>query len=167
MPSPTTPMPDVLSALHQLEFDYRDGEGIDFEPFAEFLSEAETQDWIQAWTGNKTLMGKEYRVFGQDGSGGYVRPQSDLLAQPIVFFGSEGDLGVVAANFSDYLWVLAAGQGPFEVVVFEAREARPHPEFTAFAQQHATPPQRSLSEIVIQAQAEFPDFASGVQALCG
>jgi hypothetical protein len=100
--------PPLLAELHKLEFDYADGEGIDFEPYTEFLSAEDTKSWIQAWTGNNSLEGHEYRIFGQDGSGGYaalwcVRAEQAILEQPIVFFGSEGDLGIVASNFADYL----------------------------------------------------------------
>ncbi|WP_206074292.1 hypothetical protein [Marinobacter fuscus] len=42
--------PDVLKKLHELEFNYLDGEGIDFEPYTEFLSEEETNEWLSAWT---------------------------------------------------------------------------------------------------------------------
>ena len=30
--------PNLLTELHQLEFDYADGEGIDFEPYQTFMS---------------------------------------------------------------------------------------------------------------------------------
>ena len=35
-------MPPVIAQLHQLKFDYASGEGIDFEPYHDFLSAAET-----------------------------------------------------------------------------------------------------------------------------
>ncbi len=92
--------PTLLMQLHQLEFDYDDGEGIDFEPYHEFQPAKDTADWIKAWTGNHELTAAEYRIFGQDGSGGYaafwlVRDGKPILEQPIVFFGSEGEAGVV------------------------------------------------------------------------
>ena len=88
--------PTLLMQLHQLEFDYDDGEGIDFEPYHEFQPAKDTADWIKAWTGNHELTAAEYRIFGQDGSGGYaafwlVRDGKPILEQPIVFFGSEGE----------------------------------------------------------------------------
>jgi hypothetical protein len=43
--------PTLLIQLHQLEFDYDDGNGIDFEPYQEFQSAKDTGDWIKAWTG--------------------------------------------------------------------------------------------------------------------
>lgn len=40
-----------------------------------------------------------------------------LFEQPVVFFGAEGELGIVAANLSDYLWLLAAGDRVWNVRV--------------------------------------------------
>jgi hypothetical protein len=164
-------MPPLLKELHQIEFDYADGEGVDFEPYSEFLSEKETRAWIQAWTGNKQLDGAEYRVFGQDGTGGYaafwcVRPDGGLLDQPIVFFGSEGELGVVAADFADYLWLLAGGLGPYEAVAYPEIEREANPSFIAFARRYATSAQRKPREVLANAQREFPAFVEGVQAAC-
>ena len=164
-------MPAILQELHQLPFNYADGEGIDFEPFPEFQSAAETRDWIQAWTGNKSIDGVEYRVFGQDGTGGYaafwlVRAEANLLEQPIVFFGSEGDLGVVACTFADYLWLLAGGFGSFEAITYKDSIRSANPEFTVFATVHAAASKATPGEILSKAQAEFPAFAADIQALC-
>jgi hypothetical protein len=79
--------PELLTRLHAIKIDYADGDGIDFEPFDEFYSKEETAEWIKAWTGNLSLDGNEYLIFGQDGSGGYaalwcVRDSKDLLEQP-------------------------------------------------------------------------------------
>lgn len=97
-------LPELLKQLHCIEIDYVDEDGIEFDPFDSFLSESDTSKWIKAWTGNEQLDGNEYLVFGQDGTGGYaafwcVRETGDLLNQPIVFFGSEGELSVVAQSF--------------------------------------------------------------------
>ena len=72
--------PTLLMQLHQLEFDYDDGDGIDFKPYQEFQSAKDTGDWIKAWTGNHDLRGSEYRIFGQDGSGGCRHAQDDYHA---------------------------------------------------------------------------------------
>jgi hypothetical protein len=63
---------------------------MDFEPYDSFQSAEENADWIHAWTGNQTLDGAEYRIFGQDGTGGLAaiwiaRAGAPLLDQPIVF----------------------------------------------------------------------------------
>ena len=164
-------LPATLEALHRLKFDYAGGEGIDFEPYSEFLSPEKTKSWIRAWTGNKQIDGAEFRIFGQDGTGGYaafwlVRPDKSLPDQPIVFLGSEGDLGIVASNLDEYLWLLAGGIGPFEAVSFHGLDRPASPIFTAFAEQHAISPRLGPWQVVSRAQAEFPSFAEGVRALC-
>ena len=164
-------MPAVMKELHRLEFDYADGEGIDFEPYEEFLSEEETQSWIRVWTGNPSLEGKEYLVFGQDGTGGYAafwcaRADAAILDQPIVFFGSEGELGVLASNFADYLWILAGGFGPFEILAFPETIRTANSEFNAFAAKHAAASKKSPFEAFSNARAEFPKFDENVRALC-
>ena len=163
--------PPALAAVAEVEFDYDDGEGIDFEPYDAFDSPEETTDWIRHWTGNHELDGDAYRVFGQDGTGGLaalwcVRPGRPLAAQPVVFLGSEGERGVVAGNLSDFLWVLADGLGPMEVIEDEQREARPNPTLAELAERHATTPRRTAREIIAEAQAEFPAFSEDLDELC-
>jgi hypothetical protein len=155
--------PTLLMQLHQLEFDYDDGNGIDFEPYQEFQSAKDTGDWIKAWTGNHDLTGSEYRIFGQDGSGGYaafwlVRDAKPILEQPIVFFGSEGEAGVVARDFYDYLWLLAAGIGPCEAVIGAEDEREPIAHFVAFAGKYAAAQRKTATEVLTAAHSEFPDF---------
>jgi hypothetical protein len=164
-------MPPVLRDLNRMEFDYAGGAGIDFEPYSEFLSEADTRKWIRAWTGNPSLAGEEYRVFGQDGTGGYaafwcVRPGAPVLQQPIVFFGSEGAVGVLASHFADYLWLLAGGFGPFEALTYSESERPPNQPFTAFARLHSGETQKSASEVLSKARAEFPEFEEGIRSAC-
>ncbi|CAM5688043.1 SMI1/KNR4 family protein OS=Streptomyces canus OX=58343 GN=AQI96_38090 PE=4 SV=1 [Streptomyces canus] len=163
--------PPALADVARVEFDYDDGEGVDFEPYDAFDSAEETTDWLRHWTGNHQLDGDAYRVFGQDGTVGLaalwcVRPGQPLVEQPVVFLGSEGERGVVAANLSDFLWVLADGLGPLEVVDFEQYEGRPSATLTALAERHATTPRRTTRDIVTTAQAEFPTFSEDIDALC-
>ena len=91
-------LPALLAAAHELDFDYADGQGYDFEPYEVFLPPDETQEWFRAWTGNDEADGSCFRVFGQDGTGGYAAiwttlPNAGLEEQPIVFLGSEGESG--------------------------------------------------------------------------
>ncbi|NUP38547.1 MAG: SMI1/KNR4 family protein [Streptomyces sp.] len=163
--------PPALAAVAEVEFDYDDGEGIDFEPYGAFDPAEETTDWIRHWTGNHALDGDAYRVFGQDGTGGLaalwcVRPGRPLAEQPVVFLGSEGERGVIAGNLSDFLWVLADGLGPMEVIEHDQREARPNPAVAELAQRHATTARRTAREIVAEAQAEFPSFSEDLDELC-
>ena len=157
--------------MSKLEFDYLDGEGIDFEPYQKFLSKEEADDWLKAWTGNQSVNADAYRVFGQDGTGGLaaiwnVRTGKPLLEQPIVFFGSEGQLGVVASCFSDYVWLLAQGVGPFEAIAYGAELGREHSIFEKFARKHAPESERPAGEILGAAKSEFPGFEDEIRGLC-
>jgi hypothetical protein len=161
--------PALLKELHQLEFDYADGDGMDFEPYDQFHPAEENADWIRCWTGNPELTGEEYRIFGQDGTGGYaafwlVRHGKSILEQPIVFFDSEGDLGVVARNFQDYLWLLAGGVGPYEAI--HGYKRGPVERFTEFAMKHAASAKKTPGDVLAAARAEFPKFEEDVRALC-
>ena len=163
--------PDLLKLFHAIKIDYDDGNGIDFEPFDCFFTETETADWIKAWTGNDTLNGHEYLIFGQDGSGGYVafwhvRDTEDLLQQPIVFFGSEGTAGVIAQNFDSYIRLFANGVGPYEAIENPGFMASNAEEFIAFAEAHSASSKSSVAEIVERAKAEFPYFEKNIDDLC-
>jgi hypothetical protein len=80
--------------------------------------------------------------------------------------GSEGECGVVAANLSDFLWVLADGFGPMEAALYEEREARQDTFLAALAERHATTPRRPAREIITEAQGEFATFAEDLDKLC-
>jgi hypothetical protein len=166
-------MPAPLSETHEVGFDYRDGAGIDFEPYTQFLSTAETAQWWQAWTGNPSLDGAEFRVFGQDGSGGMaafwlVRAGEPVARQPVVFLGSEGEAGVVAQDLDAYLWLLADGFGPYEATVYPRHEHQPRPDarLTRIAQRYAPSKRQSAVELIADVRAEFPDFEEVIDSLC-
>lgn len=164
-------MPEVLRELLALEFDYAEGNGMDFEPYSAFLPEADTRSWIQAWTGNTELSGEEYLIFGQDGTGGYAaiwctRVGKELLDQPIVFLGSEGEMGVVAQDFSSFLWLLAGGFGPLEAVMYPGEKREPDATFTEFAERHAGNARIQPDDVLANARREFPTFEADVRASC-
>jgi hypothetical protein len=163
--------PRPIAQLHELEFDYADGDGIDFKPYDEFQSASRNARWIRAWTGNQDLDAAEYRIFGQDGTGGragfwLVHDGKDILSQPIVFFGSEGALGVIACDFADYLWLLADGVGPMEAVENGAVRSKPNDAFAEFAQAHAPNARKSAAEVLARAKRSFPTFVDDIRALC-
>ncbi|KUO06840.1 hypothetical protein [Streptomyces sp. DSM 15324] len=163
--------PPALAEVATADFPYDDGDGFDFEPYDVFDSAEETTDWIRDWTGNPELDGAAYRVFGQDGTGGLaalwcVRPGLPLGEQPVVFLGSEGEVGVVAGNLSDFLWVLADGYGPMEAALYPDRDVRPQPELAELAARHATTPRRPARAVIEEAKAEFPTFEDDLSALC-
>ena len=154
-------------------FDYDDGDGVDFEPFPAFLSAGETTDWFRAWTGNDGLNGDDFRMFGQDGTGGYAalwlaRPDAALTGQPVVFLGSEGETGVVASDAADFLWLLADGLGPCEAADPQerGRAPRPNPELTSVAEKFAPGRNRSAATVIALAAQEFPGFDDTIAELC-
>lgn len=172
MPGDDRRFPAALAEVARFEFDYGDeGEGVDFEPYEAFVSAGETTDWLRHWTGNHELDGDAYRVFGQDGSGGLaavwcVRPGQPLDRQPVVFMGSEGEVGLVAGDLSGFLWVLADGFGPREAALYAERAARPDAALAEMAGRHATAPRRPALEIVAEARAEFASFEEDLDGLC-
>jgi hypothetical protein len=138
-------------------------QAVDFEPFEEFLDPEDTTDWFQSWTANPDVDGDQFRVFGQNGAGGYaafwlVREDATLAEQPIVFLGPEGEAGVVACDLASFLWLIADGSGPYEAVEHPTRRNRPHPEFTAIAEKHAGADRMTAREVIAAARDEFPDF---------
>lgn len=169
--SPSKEFPAVLSRLHLLDFDYADGEGIDFEPYASFMSGEDCSRWFRAWTGNDEADGDRFLIFGQDGTGGYAafwshEHPASLLDRPIVFLGSEGAVGVVAKNLDDYLWLLASGHGPLEAVEYPDDDRAANAVFTAFAEEHAKSSKRTVSTLLSEAHAAYPGFTDWVRAQC-
>ncbi|MGW3313938.1 SMI1/KNR4 family protein [Streptomyces sp. NPDC001073] len=165
--------PEALAAALVLPFEYNGGDGVDFEPFPAFQSAEETTDWFRAWTGNAELSGDDFRVFGQDGSGGYpafwlIRQHSPLVDQPVVFPGSEGETGVVACDLGAFLWLLAGGFGPWEAASSYEPDwtQSPNRELVAVAERFAADRQQSAAAVIEQATREFPDFDDTIMALC-
>ncbi|OAL80388.1 hypothetical protein AY606_15590 [Acinetobacter sp. SFB] len=165
-----TKFPNLLTELHQLEFDYADGDGIDFEPYQTFMSKNEASQWLKAWTGNGQADADSLLVFGQDGTGGYaafwmVNPDKEILDQPIVFLGSEGKIGVVAKDFNDYLWLLAQNHGPLESIEYPEDTSKVNNEFLNFAKQNSKSISRPVSEILSDAQNSNPNFKGWIEGL--
>ncbi|MEH6373213.1 SMI1/KNR4 family protein [Streptomyces sp. KLMMK] len=165
--------PAALAAAMAVPFEYADGDGVNFEPFEAFLSAEETTDWFRAWTRNRELDGARFRVFGQDGSGGYaafwlIRPGRTLADQPVVFLGSEGETGVVARDLGDFLWLLAGGFGPWEAATSYEPDwlPRPNRDLTAIAERFAPGRRRSAATVIELATQEFPEFDDTIMALC-
>ena len=166
-----TEFPDILRELLEHEFEYREDGGIDFEPYEAFQDAAENADWIRAWTGNQELDAAEYRFFGADGTGGMagfwlVREGADLLDQPIVFFGSEGEVGMVAYDFADFCWLLADGVGPLEAVEYGADDPTPEDAFVEFATKHVPDAKKSGADVLKRANEAFPTFQDDFMKLC-
>jgi hypothetical protein len=166
-----TSLPPLLSELHQLDAFSGVGDEIDFEPYRAFLSAEENDSWFKAWTGNPAVDGAEFRVFGQDGTGGYAalwltQPAKDLEHQPVVFLGSEGERGVVAVNLHEYLWLLAGGVGPYEAVGNPGLVLEPKPQIIDFARSRSKVAELSASEVLTRAQSAYPTFSQYIDSKC-
>ncbi|GIJ08469.1 hypothetical protein Van01_16830 [Micromonospora andamanensis] len=166
-------MPVPLSEAHGVGFDYRNGAGVDFEPYPHFLEGHETAEWWRAWTGNAEVDGSEFRVFGQDGTGGLaafwlVRSGEPIEQQPVVFLGSEGQTGVVAQNLWAYLWLLADGFGPWEATEYPDHEHEPRPDtrLSEIAERWAPAHRLSADEVISAAREEFPRFDELIDSMC-
>ncbi|WP_176732554.1 SMI1/KNR4 family protein [Streptomyces sp. MnatMP-M17] len=160
----------ALAAVADVPFHYAE-DAADFEPFPAFLSAEETTEWLRAWTRNGEVDGDEFRVFGQDGTGGYAaiwltRPDRPLADQPVVFLGSEGEAGVIAADLAGFLWLLADGLGPREAVDSPGQKLCPDAALSAIAERFAPGFRRPASAVIDAAAREFPDFEATVVALC-
>lgn len=144
-------MPDALAELLSADW----GE-IDFQPRTEFMSPDEASECLVAWQHREDFDSSPFLVFGADGSGGLaaiwrVDPAGALLDQPIVQLDVEHEDYVVAVDFSEFLWLVAAGIGPFEANDDYAHP--PSPAIQALAQKHAPNVTRRGFEIVEHAQA--------------
>ncbi len=133
----------AMREAHELGF-FEDQDGHDFQPEELFESSAETTEWWHAWTGNPASGPAPFRVFGHDGSGGAVAFWARASGEPIenqaiVFLGSEGELCVISRNLNDYLWLLAHGAGPLEVVDGIHRTPEQVPALVALAHRHLVP----------------------------
>lgn len=167
--------PAPLAAAMAVRLDCIGEDGVDFEPFEAFLTADETTDWLRSWTGNRELHGQDFRVFGQDGTGGSVafwliRPGQPLVEQPVIFLGSEGETGVVASNLGAFLWLLADGYGPWEAATSSDPEpdwvAHPNRELAGIAEQFAPHHRAPAATVIEQATREFSGFDDSMMALC-
>lgn len=167
--------PAALAAAMAVRLECIGEDGVDFEPYESFLTADETTEWFRAWTGNSELSGDDFRVFGQDGTGGIaafwlVRPGRELVEQPVVFLGSEGETGVVARDLGAFLWLLADGLGPWEAATSygpePARAPQASRDLAAIAERFAPDCRASATAIIAQAAQEFADFDDTIMKLC-
>ncbi|GHC78846.1 hypothetical protein GCM10007079_16470 [Nocardiopsis terrae] len=145
---------------------------MDFEMYEAFEHPDETAWWYRLWTGNEEVDGSEFRFFGMEGSGGYtglwlVREGRPLTEQPVVFLGSEGELAVMATDLGAFLWLVAQGHGPDEVMGWsDDGPCEPDPDALQVARRHAPDACRDPEEILGRAREEFPDFQGYIDAQC-
>lgn len=179
----TEPVPDdlalpaALAEVFAIGFSWKwegktnTAHGCDFEPFDAFDDPEHTAWWFRLWTGNPEADGSDFRFFGKTGAGDYagfwlMRPEAPVTGQPVVYLGSEGQLGIVARDLGDLLWLFAAGYGPAEAAGDRGTVLEPSEAFTAIAQRYAPGRERPAAQIIAAAQAEFPRLSDYIDGLC-
>ncbi|MEV5572208.1 hypothetical protein AB0L06_19355 [Spirillospora sp. NPDC052269] len=165
-PDADEPLPQALQALCV----YQDAPGfgdIDFE-----MLEAFGSGWVKAWTENADSE-REFRVFAINGTGSLVafwlvHEDRPVEQQPVVLLGDEGDVGAVATDLCDLLYLLAAGIGPFEAVMYGLDEdAEPQPGIARIAEAHfGVRGGRTAEAILADAVAEYSDIQDRLDVLC-
>ncbi|HET9657414.1 MAG TPA: hypothetical protein VFP72_18825 [Kineosporiaceae bacterium] len=96
-------------------------------------------------------------------------PRLRTPAARVVFLGSEGETGVVARDFVDYLWLVADGYGPMEAIEYAPTDDEPRrdePEAQALAEKLAGTARKSPAAVLARAQGEFPGFSSWIESMC-
>ncbi len=141
------------------------GENIDLE-----LCEQIEPGMLTAWTGNPDAE-LEFRIFAQDGSGGVVafwlvhagKPYEE---QPIVFLGSEGEVGPIACDLADFLYLLAGGVGPYEAIEYGSTSGKPtFPKIGKLAATLAKRDGRSPLDVLAAAADQYLDIHERIAAL--
>jgi hypothetical protein len=166
-----------LAELAEIGFELKwddetdESSGCDFEPYEQFEAPEETLAWLRLWTGNHELDGTNFLFFGSTGAGDYVgfwlvRPNTTVTEQPVVYIGSEGEVGVVAQDLGDLLWLFANGLGPAEAFNDPGRETQQNEAFRVIAERHAAGKGRPTADIVATALERYPGFPEFMSAMC-
>lgn len=154
------PLPHALQDLAKVDLLWDVKDGVDLELKDRLSTEAEAADDLRAWTGQAATGPVPFRFFGQDGTGSLygfwlLRTEAPLGEQPVVFLGSEGELGVVSRDLPDFVVLLSRRVPAYEVVSKTEKFAeRPMPGIRAVAERHF--PQalsRTTDAIVAEARA--------------
>jgi hypothetical protein len=158
-------VPAVLTAAHEIwfaEFEH----WYDYQPEDLFDEPDEINDRCQDRSGNPDAGPAPFRVFARDGTGGLPafgirEPDTTVEAQPIVFFGSEGELAVIARD----LWLLANGLAPLEPVFGLDGTPEPIPALVTLAERHIGLPSRPAEAVIDAARAELPALTALVDSV--
>jgi hypothetical protein len=163
-------LPAVLVQAHLLwlrEFDHSP----DLDPGDMFEGSAETTEWWREVTNNPAAGVAPFRVFGRESSGGFAAIwtqdlESSVETQPIVFLGSEGEIGVIARDLGDYLWLLGSGVGPVEAIFGLDRVPEPIPALVALAHEYRQAPARTAETVKDAAGALLPALTAFIESVC-
>jgi hypothetical protein len=154
------PFPTALSALGALGM----LDDVGFEACEEWSTGGP-----QAWTKNPDAE-REFAVFGYDGSGGMVAfwlvNPGPITEQPVVLLGSEGEVGAVASDLADFLYLLAGGVGPYEAVAYGTfKSENAFPEVAKLAEGLAPRPDRTPEQVLAAANERYADIETRANEL--
>lgn len=149
----------------------------------ELRDPAESDDDIKSWLGALPRDGTRLVVFAQDGTGSlfclWLRPgHDDVDTAPVVYLGSEGELGVLGKDPAAFLEFVASGVtydghggGFFDPLEAEDDEELPAEVLARRAkvaewvmQRTGKKELRKPEELRAEAEAAYPDFADWVTA---
>lgn len=166
-------MPAALIEAHRVEFDYRDGAGVDFEPYPDFLIAVKTaavvavMDWEPRprWSRVPAVRPRRHWWRGCVLACPWWRA---ACAGTGGFLGSEGEAAVLARNMDGYLWLLAAGFGLLEAMMYPRHEHDPRADIrlVQIAERWAPSARQSAAEVISAAREEFPHFEATMDSLC-
>ena len=165
-PTDPEPLPPALVALATMI----EGEGGNLGEIDLELGAQIEPGTLTAWTGNPDAE-REFRIFAQDGGGGVVafwlvhagKPYEE---QPIVFLGSEGEVGPIACDLADFLYLLAGGVGPYEAIEYGSTSGKPtFPKIGKLAATLAKRDGRSPLDVLAAAADQYLDLHERIAAL--
>lgn len=163
-------LPPALQDLAKVDRLWDVEEGVDLELYRHLPTPAEAADQLRRLTGTAAAEPVPFRFFGEDGTGSQycfwlMRTDAPLEEQPVAFFGSEGELGVLAKDLPDFLLLLSRRISVFDVIEKAKKFAeRPMPEIRAVAERHfpeALP--RATESVVAEARALNKAFKRALQ----
>lgn len=153
--APSDPLPIALQDLGKVDQLWDVEEGVDLELDSGLSTLQEAAQELQSWLGTAPAVVVPIRWFGQDRSGGryglwILHAEAALEAQPVVFFGSEGEHGVIARDLADFLVLLSRGISVLDVIEKTKKfDVRPMPAIRVVAQRHAPQAMARATEVIV------------------
>lgn len=171
-----TTLPSIFEGLADAEV------GAEHPEF-ELRDPGESEADIKAWLGGLPSDGSRLIVFAQDGTGSlfclWLRPEHDDVDRaPVVYLGSEGEVGVLARDPAAFLEFVASGltydghNGEFfdpldsdDDEDFASEETARRAKVAAYVRRQTGKTElRHPKQVRAEAEAAFPKFAEWVEA---
>lgn len=95
---------------------------------------------LEAWLGD-AAKARKFTPLGQgDHSGSilaaWTATSTDVLEQPVLFFGSEGQLAILAEDVKAFLGLLATGHAPYDLAEENYQPRQQTPEMVDWVSEH-------------------------------